>query len=57
MAGPLLMLIVAVLLMMAWRVAGYLGLDRWVLPAMGVPGYPGTLSRGVGGTGRQPQVQ
>jgi thiosulfate dehydrogenase (quinone) large subunit len=56
-AGPLLMLIVAVLLMMAWRVAGYLGLDRWVLPAMGVPGYPGTLSRGVGGTGRQPQVQ
>jgi thiosulfate dehydrogenase (quinone) large subunit len=55
--GPLLMLIVAVLLMMAWRVAGYWGLDRWVLPAMGVPVYPGTLFRGVGGTGRHPRVQ
>jgi thiosulfate dehydrogenase (quinone) large subunit len=55
--GPLLMLIVAVLLMMAWRVAGYWGLDRWVLPATGVPGYAGTLFRGVGGTGRQPRVQ
>jgi thiosulfate dehydrogenase (quinone) large subunit len=55
--GPLLMLIVAALLMMAWRVAGYWGLDRWVLPATGVPGYADTLFRGVGGTGRQPRVQ
>jgi thiosulfate dehydrogenase (quinone) large subunit len=35
--------IVAVLLMLAWRVAGYWGLDRWVLSAIGVPGVPGTL--------------
>ena len=53
----MLMLIVTVLLIVAWRVAGYWGLDRWVLPATGVPGYAGTLFRGVGGTGRQPQVQ
>jgi thiosulfate dehydrogenase (quinone) large subunit len=55
-ANPL-MLIVAVLLMLAWRVAGYWGLDRWVLPAIGVPGHPGTLLRGAGGTSRQPRVQ
>jgi thiosulfate dehydrogenase [quinone] large subunit len=43
-ANPL-MAIVGILLMLAWRVAGYWGLDRWVLPAVGVPGYPGTLLR------------
>jgi thiosulfate dehydrogenase (quinone) large subunit len=46
-ANPL-MFILAILLMLAWRVAGYWGLDRWVLPAIGVPGYPGTLLRGRG---------
>jgi thiosulfate dehydrogenase [quinone] large subunit len=51
-ANPL-MAIVGILLMLAWRVAGYWGLDRWVLPAVGVPGYPGTLLRRprAGGTG------
>jgi thiosulfate dehydrogenase (quinone) large subunit len=44
-ANPL-MFILAILLMLSWRVAGYWGLDRWVLPAIGVPGYPGTLFRG-----------
>ncbi len=29
--------ITAVLLVVAWRVAGYYGLDRWVLPLVGVP--------------------
>lgn len=24
-------------ILMAWRVAGYIGLDRWVLPALGTP--------------------
>jgi thiosulfate dehydrogenase (quinone) large subunit len=28
---------------LAWRTAGYWGLDRWVLPRVGVPGYPGPL--------------
>jgi thiosulfate dehydrogenase (quinone) large subunit len=54
-ANPL-MFILAILLIFAWRVAGYWGLDRWVLPAIGVPGYPGTLFRGRG-AGRQPRVQ
>ena len=40
-ANPL-MFILAILLMLAWRVAGYWGLDRWALPALGVPGHLGT---------------
>ncbi|HEV2438563.1 MAG TPA: DoxX family protein [bacterium] len=35
--------ILATWLVLAWRVAGYWGLDRWVLPALGVPGHPGRL--------------
>ena len=30
-------------LALAWRVAGYYGLDYWVLPALGVPGRLGRL--------------
>lgn len=30
-------------LVLAWRVAGYHGLDRWALPLAGVPGTPGVL--------------
>src|SRR5215203_733450 len=41
-ANPL-MAIVAILLVLAWRVAGWWGLDRWILPAIGVPGAPGKL--------------
>ncbi|HVC35706.1 MAG TPA: DoxX family protein [Chloroflexota bacterium] len=33
--------ILATWLVLAWRVAGHWGLDRWVLPALGVPGKPG----------------
>jgi thiosulfate dehydrogenase [quinone] large subunit len=40
-ANPL-MAIVGIGLVLAWRVAGWWGLDRWLLPAIGVPGYPGT---------------
>jgi thiosulfate dehydrogenase [quinone] large subunit len=32
-----------VLLVLAWRNAGYIGLDRWVLPALGTPWSPGKL--------------
>jgi thiosulfate dehydrogenase [quinone] large subunit len=41
-ANPL-MFILAVLIMLAWRVAGYWGLDRWALLMVGVPGSRGTL--------------
>lgn len=46
-ANPL-MFILAILLMLAWRVAGYWGLDRWALPLLGVPGAPGTAFRREG---------
>lgn len=57
-ANPL-MFILAIFLMLAWRVAGYWGLDRWALPAIGVPGYPGTLlgGRRAGNIGQSPRVQ
>jgi thiosulfate dehydrogenase (quinone) large subunit len=57
-ANPL-MFILAILLMLAWRVAGYWGLDRWVLPTIGVPGYPGTAfrARRSRGIGQGPRVQ
>ena len=40
--NPVLLLL-AILIVLAWRVAGYWGLDRWALPLLGVPGFPGTL--------------
>lgn len=33
---------IAVLLILAWKSAGWLGLDRWVLPLVGTPWQPGT---------------
>jgi thiosulfate dehydrogenase [quinone] large subunit len=41
-ANPL-MAVVAILIVLGWRVAGWWGLDRWILPAIGVPGAPGEL--------------
>lgn len=35
------LLMIAMLLVLAWRTAGWLGLDRWVLPALGTPWRPG----------------
>lgn len=31
------LLILGVLLMLAWKNAGYIGIDRWLLPALGTP--------------------
>lgn len=39
----------SILLILAWRVAGYLGGDRYVLPALGVPGLGRPASRSWGG--------
>lgn len=54
-ANPL-MFVLAILIMLAWRVAGYWGLDRWALPAIGVPGAGGSVftRRGTRGTGPSP---
>jgi thiosulfate dehydrogenase (quinone) large subunit len=35
--------IAEVFLILAWRNAGYYGLDRWVLPALGTPWHRGTV--------------
>ena len=32
-----------VLLVLAWKVAGFWGLDRWLLPALGTPWHTGKL--------------
>jgi thiosulfate dehydrogenase [quinone] large subunit len=36
----------AILLMLAWQVAGYWGADRFVLPLLGAPWHPGLIRRG-----------
>lgn len=36
----------AIGLILAWRVAGYYGLDRYLLPALGAPWRPGAVFRG-----------
>jgi thiosulfate dehydrogenase [quinone] large subunit len=37
--------ILGIFLVLSWRNAGYYGLDRWVLPALGTPGSPGWIWR------------
>ena len=34
---------IAILLILAWKTAGWIGLDRWILPALGTPWQPGRL--------------
>jgi len=36
----------AVLLVLAWKTAGWWGLDRWLLPLLGSPWQPGKLIKG-----------
>lgn len=38
----------AIGLVLAWKVAGYYGVDRWLLPRLGTPWSPGTLIRRQG---------
>lgn len=40
--NPLLFTI-SILLILAWKTAGWLGLDRWVLPLLGTPWQPGQV--------------
>ena len=44
------MIIVSMFLILAWRNAGWYGLDRFVLPKLGTPWHRGELLSG-GGTG------
>jgi thiosulfate dehydrogenase (quinone) large subunit len=38
-----ILLFVAFLLVLAWKTAGWWGLDRWILPALGTPWRPGAV--------------
>lgn len=44
---------VGLFLILSWRVCGWIGLDRWVLPALGLPWKPGTVFRSQEGHGRR----
>jgi thiosulfate dehydrogenase [quinone] large subunit len=51
-SNPIL-LAIAMLLVLAWKTAGWWGLDRWVLPALGTPWSPGLVFESEGGSGQQ----
>jgi thiosulfate dehydrogenase [quinone] large subunit len=42
---------IATWLVLAWKIAGWWGLDRWVLPALGTPWRPGLIFHGEGAEG------
>jgi thiosulfate dehydrogenase [quinone] large subunit len=46
--------VLEVLLILAWRNAGWIGLDHVVLPAVGTPWEPGTLVQRL--RGKRPQI-
>ncbi len=46
---------IATWLVLAWKTAGWLGLDRWLLPALGTPWSPGYIFHSEGGQGMAQQ--
>ena len=38
-----ILLMISILLVLAWKTAGWWGLDRWLLPALGTPWSPGLV--------------
>ena len=40
-----ILLVIGVFLILAWKTAGWWGLDRWILPALGTPWSPGLIFR------------
>lgn len=38
-----ILFILATWIVLAWKIAGWWGLDRWLLPALGTPWQPGTV--------------
>jgi len=38
-----ILFIIEIFIILAWKTAGWWGLDRWVLPALGTPWRPGTV--------------
>ncbi len=54
-----ILLFIAFLLVLAWKTAGWWGLDRWILPALGTPWRPGAIfhSKEGGGGGSQQMLE
>jgi len=51
------MFVVAMLVIFGWKTAGWIGLDRWLLPALGTPWQPGSVARGPAKEGaREPSA-
>jgi thiosulfate dehydrogenase [quinone] large subunit len=48
------MILVSLLLVLAWRNAGWIGLDRYLLPKVGAPWQPGEIFRRGPGDEAQP---
>lgn len=44
-----ILFIIATWLVLAWKTAGWIGLDHWLLPALGTPWSPGYVVREVAG--------
>jgi len=46
--------VIAILILFGWKVAGWIGIDRWLLPALGTPWEPGAVFAGpsAGASGR-----
>jgi thiosulfate dehydrogenase [quinone] large subunit len=44
----------ALFLILAWKVAGWFGLDRWLLPLIGTPWYAGELAEHVAAQSESP---
>jgi len=42
-----LMFVLAMLVIFGWKTAGWIGLDRWLLPALGTPWQPGPVVAGL----------
>lgn len=53
-----LLFAIATWLVLAWKTAGWIGLDRWLLPMLGTPWRPGRLfwQRGGGTSPRRPPL-
>jgi thiosulfate dehydrogenase [quinone] large subunit len=50
-----ILFVIATWLVLAWKTAGWIGLDRWVLPALGAPWSPGRIFRESGVRPSAPQ--
>lgn len=51
------MILVSILLVLAWRNAGWIGLDRWALPRLGTPWRPGSVVQHRSHAGEAPEAR